>query len=164
MSVLNMSSPGTLPDADLEQLAQLAVTLSRRLARVLPQEMTGVIGEALAHVDSAISVGGCRLVEFAESGAVTRVHVSTSGATDRAGDRAPDPEAWLVERLTRGEIVDISRPDCSIPGGAGLARRTGGLRAGDRNRPVVAAMAATPDRSTAAPVGDPGGGAAARAP
>ena len=110
MSVLNMSSPRTLPEADLEQLAQLAVTLSRRLTRVLPEEMEAVIAEALAEVVAEIRVDSCRLLEFADSGAVTRAHGGAGTGPD-GQVRPPAAEAWLIERLTRGEIVDFSRPD-----------------------------------------------------
>ena len=108
--------------------------------------MAPAIAEALAEVAAATRVEGCQLLEFTESGAVTRAHVptGTASAPDGAARRA-GPEAWLVERLRRGELVAISRPDelpreamasreqarrtgaCSHPGGAGLARRAGRL-------------------------------------
>jgi formate hydrogenlyase transcriptional activator len=107
MSVLNMSSSRTLPEADLEQLAQLAVALSRRLTRVLPEDMAPAIAGALAQIAAAIHPDTCQLLEFGESGGVTRIH-ALPGGPDGA---AQAPEAWLVERLARGEVVDISRPD-----------------------------------------------------
>src|SRR4051794_29346306 len=110
MSVLNMSSSRTLPEADLEQLAQLAVALSRRLTRVLPEDMAPAIAGALAQIGAAIQPDGCQLLEFGESGGLSRVHVHPDRAN--APDGSPfRPEAWLIERLTRGEVVDISRPD-----------------------------------------------------
>ena len=112
MSVLNMSSSRSLPEADLEQLAQLAVTLSRRLTRVLPEEMDQVIAEALTQVVAAIRVESCQLLEFIESGAVARTHASlATGAGPEGQARPPGVEASIVERLTRGEIVDLSRPE-----------------------------------------------------
>jgi transcriptional regulator with GAF, ATPase, and Fis domain len=112
MSVLNMPSSRNLPDGDLEQLAQLAVTLSRRLTRVLPEQMDQVITEALAQVAAAIRVESCQLLEFAESGVVARAHASPlTDAGPDAQARSPIQEASIVERLTRGEIVDLSRPE-----------------------------------------------------
>jgi formate hydrogenlyase transcriptional activator len=129
MPVVNMSSPRNLPDPDLEQLSQLAVTLSRQLGRGLLEDMAPAIAQALTQVAAALRVDGCRLLEFAESGSVTRAHVPFGIVAAPAGtNQTPVAEGWLVDRLTRGEIVDISRPD-ELPRGAGAgrehARRTG---------------------------------------
>jgi formate hydrogenlyase transcriptional activator len=112
MSVLNMLSSRNQPDSGLEQLAQLAVTLSRQLTRVLPEGMGPVIAEALGAIAAAVHVDGCQLLEFGDAGAVARVHPFTAATNEPgAGSQPPAPEAWLVERLVRGEIVDSSRPD-----------------------------------------------------
>src|SRR6186997_511717 len=112
MSILNMSSSRTLPEADLEQLAQLAVALSRRLTRVLPEDMAPAIAAALAQIAAAIHPDRCQLLEFGESGGLTRVHALPGAANGADGSaQGPGAETWLVERLTRGEVVDIARPD-----------------------------------------------------
>src|SRR5436190_22207964 len=107
MSVLNMSSTRTIPEADLEQLAQLAVALSRRLTRVLPEDMSPAIAGALGQIAAAIHPDGCQLFEFGESGGLARVHAlpATADAAD-AAQPAPGADASVVERLTRGEVVD----------------------------------------------------------
>ena len=112
MSVVNISTSRTLPEADLEQLAKLAVTLSGRLARVLLDNMPAAIAGALADVAAATRADGCQLLEFSEAGAVTRTHVPTriaSGADGQHQVMAAEP--WLVDRLGRAEVVAISRPD-----------------------------------------------------
>jgi formate hydrogenlyase transcriptional activator len=110
MSVVNISMSRTIPEADLEQLAQLAVKLSGRLTRVLPEDMPAAIADALANLAAATRADGCQLLEFSEANSVTRTYVPTRTAPGSDGDRAP-AEAWLVNRLGRGEVVAISRPD-----------------------------------------------------
>ena len=107
MSVVNISSSRSIPEANVELLAQLAVALSRRLTRVLPEDMGPAITGALTEIAAAIEPDGCQLLEFGESGGLSRVH-ALPGTADASG---PAAEAWLVERLTRGEVVDITRPD-----------------------------------------------------
>ena len=107
MSVVNISSSRSIPEANVELLAQLAVALSRRLTRVLPEDMGPAITGALTEIAAAIEPDGCQLLEFGESGGLSRVH-ALPGSADASG---PAAEAWLVERLTRGEVVDITRPD-----------------------------------------------------
>ena len=112
MSVVNLSSSRTLPDPEIEQVAQLAVTFSRRLTRAPLGDIAPAIAEALAEIAAATRVDACQLVEFTESGSVARAHVptKTANASDRQS-QTPVPDAWLVERLSRGELVAISRPD-----------------------------------------------------
>jgi len=114
MSVVNLSSSRTSPESDLDQLAQLAVTLSRRLARLLPEDMPGAIADALGQLASAIRVDTCQLLEFAEGGAVARAH--TAGhAADEPDGLARIQEASFLDCLRRGDVVDTSRPDeCAI--------------------------------------------------
>ena len=133
MSVLNMSSSRNLPEADLEQLAQLAVSLSRRLTRLLPEDMAAAIAEALAEVAAAIRVDTCQLLEFAECGAVARAHTAGTRRRDE-----PDGLARMPGGLVPGLALDIrgesawtlpGRTDVAgpvHPGGAGVARRAGG--------------------------------------
>ncbi len=116
------------------------------------------MAEALAEIAAATRVDGCQLLEFAESAAVTRVYRPLAPATAAPG-ASPEPEDWLVERLWRGELVSISRPEelpreaiasreqSRLTGAvfdsrrAGRLRRAGHLRAGRRLRPVAAALA-----------------------
>ena len=131
MSVVSMSSSRSLPEPELEQVVQLAVTFSRRLARAHLEDIAPAIAETLEQVAAATRVDTCRLVEFTESGAVARVHLppSTANAAD-VQSQTPAPEPWLVERLARGELVAISRPD-ELPREAiaarEQARRTGAV-------------------------------------
>ena len=72
--------------------------------------MAPAIAEALAEVAAAIRADGCQLLEFAESGAVTRAHVAHRRREARlTAAPARRPEAWLVERLAaRRARVDLA--------------------------------------------------------
>jgi formate hydrogenlyase transcriptional activator len=112
MSVFKLSPAWTPPEADLERLAHLAVTLSGRLTRVPLEDIATAISDSLADVAAATRVEVCQLLEFTDAGSVTRAYVPSRMAP--AGDRQAQPgspEAWLVDRLKRGESVVISRPD-----------------------------------------------------
>src|SRR5829696_1875907 len=114
MSVVNISSSRVLPEADVEQLAQLAVTLSRRLTRVLPEDMAPSMDDALAQIAAAVRVERCQLLEFSECGTLERAHTVTAPGIARGGaedEETAPAEAWLLERLARSEIVNISRPE-----------------------------------------------------
>ncbi len=112
MSVFKISTAWTPPEADLQRLAHLAVTLSGRLTRVPLEDMQLAIGDCLADVGAATRVEVCQLLEFTDAGAVTRVYVPTRTAPATDGQTQPTaPEPWLVDRLKRGENVVISRPD-----------------------------------------------------
>jgi formate hydrogenlyase transcriptional activator len=130
MSVVSMPAARIAPESELEQIVQLAVTLSGRMARLHLDNIGAAIAEALGQIARATRVDGCGLLEFTASGSVARVHLSGGcpGAGD-AGASTPFQEAWLVDRLSRGETVSISRPD-ELPDDAtaGLesARRSGG--------------------------------------
>ena len=66
----------------------------------------------------------CKLIEFNETGAVSRVHVPAGTSTSLNGrHRAPAPDDWLVTRLSRGQIVVISRPE-ELPTEAVAARES----------------------------------------
>src|SRR4029453_6994371 len=111
MSVVNISSPRNLPEADHEPLGHLAVSLSRRLTRVGLDDLVVSIADGLQEIAAAIRAEGCRLFEFAESATVARVHVPSGAQPSHSLPFALDTEAWLVERLWRGELVAISRPE-----------------------------------------------------
>ncbi len=110
MSVVNILSSRNLPETDHEPLAHLAVSLSRRLTRVGLDDLALSIADSLQEIAAATGVESCQLFEFAETATVARVHVPT-GALRPPQNRALDGEAWLVERLWRGELVAISRPE-----------------------------------------------------
>ncbi len=130
MSVINMPSPRSLQGADVEQVGRLAVTLSRQFARSHHVDIGVAFARALTELAAATKVEVCQLIEFAESGAVTRVHAPSAGAnvTDESSP-TPPPEAWLVQRLSRGELVVVSRsedlPPDAVAEREGM-RRTGG--------------------------------------
>ena len=111
MSVVSLSSSRTFPESELQQIAQLAVAVSGRLAQDL-ENIAPAIAEALEQVAAATRVETCQLLEFTESGAVAHVHFHTGGAQAADGrDLTPLQQPWLTGRLTRGEVVAISRPD-----------------------------------------------------
>src|SRR5688572_23192140 len=122
MSISNLSSSRNLPDSEIEQVAQLAVAFSRRLTRAPLGEIAPAIAEALEGIAVATRAGACQLVEFTESGSVTRAHFPSkaTNSSDRQS-QTPVPDAWLVERVMRGEVVAISRPD-ELPREAVAAR------------------------------------------
>ena len=111
MPVVNMPSSRT-PDNELEQISQLAVTLSRRLTHAQVGELAPAIAEALEQVAAVTQIDVCQVLEFTESGAVARVHVPAKAA-DAASRHSQNehPDAWIVERLARGEMVVVSQPD-----------------------------------------------------
>ena len=90
MSVLNMSSSRVRPEAELERITQLAVTLSAQLTRVDFDGLDPVIAGVLTQVATTTRVEICRLVEFGESGSVARVHLPT-GIANTAHWAASDP-------------------------------------------------------------------------
>ena len=107
MSVVNIASRNL--EADHDHLAELAVSLSRRLTRVMVDDMPAAIAEALAEVAAVVRADGCRLLEFSDSSDNARVHAPTG--TTLSADSLQAPEAWLVDRLRRGELVSITRPE-----------------------------------------------------
>ena len=130
MSVINMPSPRSLQGADVEQVGRLAVTLSRQFARRHHVDIGVAFTHALTQLATATRVEVCQLIEFAESGEVTRVYLPSADAnvTDESTPTSP-PEAWLVQRLSRGELVLVSRSDDLPPDAVAERehmRRTGG--------------------------------------
>jgi formate hydrogenlyase transcriptional activator len=112
MSVLKMSSSYPLPEAELEHITQLAVTLSGKLTRVHFEELEPEIADALQEVALATRVDDCQLIEFGESGTIGHVHTPTRVSNPDNGQRqARVLDDSLVERLVRGELVAISRPE-----------------------------------------------------
>jgi transcriptional regulator with GAF, ATPase, and Fis domain len=120
MSVLNMSSSRPNPEVELEQITQLAVSLSGQLTRIHFDEVPAAIAGALQRVAEATQVDACQLIEFSEAGTVARAHVPT-----RTSIAMPLPEEWLITRLARGELLSISRPDELPREALALRRQTG---------------------------------------
>ncbi len=122
MSVVNIASRN-LSDAGSDHLAELAVSLSGRLTRVLADGMPAALAESLAEIAAAICVDGCRLYEFGDAGTLVRVHEPAVPAnTSDRPRQAAEPEDWLVQRLGSGETVSISRPE-DLPREAILSRQ-----------------------------------------
>jgi formate hydrogenlyase transcriptional activator len=116
MSVAAFSTVRTMPDTELQEFEGLTVTLSGRLTRLALEEIAPAIGSALDQVARVLAVDSCRLIEFADRGAVAREYTAataTSPAIPVAG--------WLVDRLVRGELVAISRVE-DLPPDAVAAR------------------------------------------
>jgi GAF domain-containing protein len=112
MSILSMSSSRPLHEVELEQITQLAVTLSAQLARVHVDGIAPAIGDALQRVAAVTRVETCECIEFGETGTVARAHGPTrSASVDQARPQTRCSEGWLVARLARGELVAIARPE-----------------------------------------------------
>ncbi|MET0214674.1 MAG: sigma 54-interacting transcriptional regulator, partial [Vicinamibacterales bacterium] len=115
------SSPAT-PEMGLEELDQLSVALSRRLGHLHLEEILPTIASTLGQIAEIVSVDACRLIEFAEGGAIAREHFP---ATPRNVVPKSNPLSggvrWLIERLARGEVIAISRPE-DLPQDAMAAR------------------------------------------
>jgi formate hydrogenlyase transcriptional activator len=130
MSVISMPSPRPRPEVELELISQLAVTLSGRLTRVQFEDLSSAISEALQRVAEATRIDTCQFVEFTEAGTVARAHAPTGNANAPEGPgRMASPEAWLIARLARGEVVAVSRADGLPPEGLAAREqehRTGG--------------------------------------
>jgi formate hydrogenlyase transcriptional activator len=109
MSVVNIASRNL--EADSQHLAELAVSLSRRLTRVLVDGMPAAIAEALAEIGAAMRVESCRLLEFADFTNAPKLHGATGTSAPADGGAAFEPDDWLVDRLRRGELVSIARPE-----------------------------------------------------
>jgi transcriptional regulator with GAF, ATPase, and Fis domain len=110
MNVVNMPSSRFRSEAEVGEIARLAVTLSGRLTTMNADEIVSAIGPALDEVNAALHAGACRLVEFTAGGGVAQVFVQAAvEAAELAGAQALD--AWVIERLGRGEIVAVSHPD-----------------------------------------------------
>src|SRR5688572_19143790 len=117
MSVINMPSPRSLPENELEFISQLAVTLSGRLTRVYVEDIAPAIAEALQQIASATGIDACQLIEFTQLGTVARTHVPSEAVTapDQPG-QVPASKDWLIACVSRGELVAVSKADESILG------------------------------------------------
>ena len=121
MSIVNMSSTRP-PNRELEQVAQIAIALSARLACVHLEGLASAIAEALDNVAAAMCADCCQLVEFTELGSIARRYAPASLAgTAHAQSDASTLDDWLIERLARGKPVAISQPD-ELPATAIAAR------------------------------------------
>ena len=154
MSVVNIASRN-LSEAGPDHLAELAVSLSGRLTRVLVDGMPAAIAESLAEIAAAIRVDGCRLYEFGDAGdAGAGPRTRRPGQhVDRRRRRRRSRKTGWCSGCGSGETVSISRPEdlpreailsrqqarqvapCSILGAPATSGRPGGLRAGRRRRP-----------------------------
>jgi transcriptional regulator with GAF, ATPase, and Fis domain len=112
MTAISFSSARTRPESTPERVIHLVVALSGRLTRLQFEDIPLAMSEALAQIAEAMSVEACQLIEFAETGTVAQVHVPATApdATDEQTGWAVR-ERWLIDRLVRGELVNISRPD-----------------------------------------------------
>jgi formate hydrogenlyase transcriptional activator len=98
------------PEMNAESLADLAVALSRRLTLVQSEDLPKTIGAALDEIAAATHADTCQCLEFTGPGSGFRVHLrSTEKSAADSQHRPLDPEAWLIERLARGECVTLSR-------------------------------------------------------
>ena len=110
MSVLSLPPPRVEPE--FESLSQLALTCSKRLTAAHLDHLAPAISEILEQVAAVTRTERCQLVQFTASGAVAQVYLVDRTQLRPVGRRAtPEPAAWLVERLARGELVAVSRPE-----------------------------------------------------
>ena len=110
MSVLNMPSSRSLPEAELERITELAVSLSGQLTRVTFDELDAAIAGGLQHLVQATGADACRLTQFSESGAVVGAQ-NLARIVTLTAEEAPPLDDWLALRLARGEVVAISQPE-----------------------------------------------------
>jgi formate hydrogenlyase transcriptional activator len=110
MSVVNISTLRTIPEADQERLGQLALTLSKQLARVMADGLPAAIAESLTQVMLMTRADSCRLIEFNQSGSVVRIHSAANNPAVSV-DHDVTAEPWLIDRLCRGELVSIARAE-----------------------------------------------------
>jgi formate hydrogenlyase transcriptional activator len=125
MSVVSISSLRAVPEAELDQFESLAVKLSGLLTRLRVENLVPALGAALDEIALAMCVDSCRLIEFSDDGSLAREHSPTGARAQAEGRNSGRTDGWLIERLTRGEVVAISRPE-DFPRDA-LAARRGGL-------------------------------------
>ena len=129
MPVVKMSAARVQSDPELEVVGHLAAQLSGRLTRAGAEDLAPIVADTLGQVARAMHVVDCRLIEFTDAGIVARTHVPDAAGGGR-DDAACDPSQgrWFIDRLARGEIVAVSRPE-DLPADADAAmsqaRRTG---------------------------------------
>jgi len=126
MSVLNLSSRDR-PEAELERITELAVTLSGVLTRLHSDEPDVAIAAALQHMTLATQVEACLLVEFTEFGDVARTHFPAGLANAASPESEPAGlDRAVLARLARGELVVVSRPE-DLPAEANPVRGQTGI-------------------------------------
>jgi transcriptional regulator with GAF, ATPase, and Fis domain len=113
-------------ETELEQITNLAVTLSGQLIRVPSGELGEEIAAALYQVAAVTGLESCQLLEFSEIGTVIGTFAPTRSAMTHDAEEPPRmPDEWLVARLTRGEVVVVSRPEDLPQEAATRGRETG---------------------------------------
>jgi formate hydrogenlyase transcriptional activator len=93
------------PDEELHQFERLAATLSSQFARLHVEEIASAIVDALESVGTAVDVDACALIEFTDAQAVSAVHTWPTG--EATFGESGCPPRWLLDRLTRREVVPI---------------------------------------------------------
>ena len=129
MSVVAIWPKRIVPETELQQFEQFAVALSGRLSRLHVDDVGPAIVEALDQIAAAMCAAACQLIEFTDTGSVARCHLPSPANAHDGPYQMAMPEEWLVQRLARGEMVTISRPE-ELPPDATIARdqarRSGG--------------------------------------
>ena len=120
MAVVSISSLPKDREAELEQVAELAVSLSGRLTRLRVNEIGPAIAAALKQIAEVIGVDSCRLMQFTD-GSPAREPLPGGGELHTEERIDDSVDGWLIERLGRGDIVAISRPE-DLPVHARAAR------------------------------------------
>jgi transcriptional regulator with GAF, ATPase, and Fis domain len=107
MTVVSMPSSRGHLEAEAEKVAKLAITLSGRFSRMSADEIARAIEQTLDELGSTLYAGTCRLVEFSTDGSVAHVYAPLGAGQDDLSAL----DGWMIGRLTRGELVAVSRPD-----------------------------------------------------
>jgi len=112
MQVIAFTSPRVRPDDELQLFERLTVTLSSRFARLQAGEIAPAIVSALEQVAAAIDVDGGLLVEFAESQTIGVSHAwPDPGVIVDAQNGGTALPSWLLDRLSRHEVVNVARTE-----------------------------------------------------
>src|SRR6476620_378945 len=120
MAVVSISSLPKDREAELEPVAEIAISLSGRLTRLRVNEIGPAVAAALKQIAEVIGVDSCRLMQFTDGSLAPAPLSGEAGLhTEERVDASVD--GWLIERLGRGYIVASSRPE-DLPVHARAAR------------------------------------------
>ena len=126
MTTIAFSSTPAERDRERTPFDSLTATLSSRFVRLHANEIAPALVSALHEVTRAIGADACSLVEFGEDRDVTAMLTWPDG-DPKIGPlgRMDGLPRWLLDRLTRHEVVAVSGVDDLPAEERALARQTG---------------------------------------
>ena len=126
MTTIAFSSTPADRDRERPSLDSLTATLSSRFVRLHANEIAPALVSALHEVTRAIGADACSLVEFGEDRDVSAMLTWPDG-DPKIGPlgRMDGLPRWLLDRLTRHEVVAVSGVDDLPAEERALARQTG---------------------------------------